>query len=83
MILYLSTGQSVLQLSVTDENRGRVMALWPMTLSGGALVGHLVSGWAARSVPIPDLMLVMAGGVGLTAAGLVWAIERMGRSERP
>jgi MFS family permease len=68
MILFLSTGQSVLQLSATDENRGRVMALWPMTLSGSAMVGHLLSGQAARQLPLPDLLLLMAAGVGLTAA---------------
>jgi MFS family permease len=66
MILFLSTGQSVLQLSVTDENRGRVMALWPMTLSGSAVIGHLFSGWLASFVPIPQLMLGMAAGVAVT-----------------
>jgi MFS family permease len=76
MILYLSTGQGVLQLGASDEARGRVMALWPMTLSGGAVIGHLLCGWAARFVPIPVLMLVMASGVGLTAVFMtVFAIH--------
>lgn len=69
MILYLSTGQSVLQLSTPSDARGRVMALWPMTLSGSSIVGNLVSGWVAdRYMSIPDLLQVMAAGVGLTAA---------------
>src|SRR5262249_6003692 len=36
LILFLSTGQSTLQLAVPDETRGRVMALWAMTLSASA-----------------------------------------------
>jgi MFS family permease len=79
MILYLSTGQSVLQLNTPNEARGRVMVLWPMTLSGSTLLGNLVFGWAAREYPIPDLLAVMAGGVGLTALvilGLVVALRR-------
>lgn len=79
MILYLSTGQSVLQLSTPDDARGRVMALWPMTLSGGAVVGHLACGWAANVWPIPHVMAGMSAGVGLTAVVvtvLAWAIPR-------
>ena len=33
LILFLSTGQSTLQLGVPDGIRGRVMALWAITLS--------------------------------------------------
>ena len=68
LILFLSTGQSAIQLSVPDAVRGRVMALWAMTLSGGAPVGHLLAGLAARYVPIPDILLVLALGVAGCAA---------------
>lgn len=64
LILFLSTGQSTLQLSVTDAVRGRVMALWAMTLSAGAPIGHLLAGFAAQRYPVPDILLVLAGGVG-------------------
>jgi MFS family permease len=79
MVLYLSTGQIVLQLSTPDDARGRVMALWPMTLSGGAVGGHLLSGWGAKVWPVPQVMGVMAIGVTLTAATVVvlaWLIPR-------
>jgi MFS family permease len=80
MILYLSTGQSVLQLNTPSEARGRVMALWPMTLSGSSIVGNLVSGWVAeRYISIPDLLFVMTAGVGLTAAvvtAVAWRTRR-------
>lgn len=79
MILYLSTGQSVLQLSTPDHARGRVMALWPMTLSGGAVGGHLLSGWAARHFPVQQVMGAMAVGVGVTALVVTVLAMRIGR----
>jgi MFS family permease len=78
MILYLSTGQSVLQLSTPDHARGRVLALWPMTLSGGAVGGHLLCGWAAKHFPIPQVFGAMGVGVGTTAAVVAvsaWALR--------
>ena len=79
MILYLSTGQGVLQLSASDDARGRVMVLWPMTLSGGAVIGHLLSGWAARNISISTLMLLMAAGVGFTAVFMTVLAIRLKR----
>jgi MFS family permease len=84
MILFLSTGQSVLQLSTPDHFRGRVMVLWPMTLSAGAIAGNLLSGWAAKrweseGWPLSSLLWVMAAGTGLTAvaaAALAWRLRR-------
>src|SRR5205085_8149143 len=46
LILFLSTGQSTLQLAVPNERRGRVMALWAMMLSASAPLGHLLAGEA-------------------------------------
>jgi MFS family permease len=71
LILYLSTGQSTLQLAVPDATRGRVMALWAMTLSASAPVGHLLAGVAAQQFPVPAVLAVMAGGVAVTAGGLL------------
>ncbi len=68
MILFLSTGQTLLQLSTPDDARGRVLALWPMTLSAGAIAGNLLCGWGAKVLPLPTLLLVMAGGTAMTAA---------------
>jgi MFS family permease len=79
MILFLSTGQSVLQLTTPDDARGRVMALWPMTLSGGTVAGNLICGWTARHLPIPQVLGIMAAGTGVTAvavAVLAWRIHR-------
>ncbi len=71
LILFLATGQSAMQLSVTDETRGRVMALWAMTLSASAPVGHLVAGASATIWPVRDVFVGMAAGAGTVAAGML------------
>jgi MFS family permease len=74
LILFLSTGQSAMQLSVPDDRRGRVMALWAMTLSASAPVGHLAAGAAVTAFPVREVLAGMAAGAGLVAvavAGLV------------
>lgn len=71
LILYLSTGQSTLQLNAPDAARGRVMALWAMTLSASAPLGHLVAGRCAQSWPVPTVLTVMFLGAAASAAGIV------------
>ena len=71
LILFLSTGQSTLQLGVPDGIRGRVMALWAITLSASAPIGHLLAGQAAEAVGLELVLEVMAAGSGLVALGLV------------
>lgn len=71
LILYLSTGQSTLQLAVPDDKRGRVMALWAMTLSASAPLGHLIAGQAVTAFGVGPVLLAMAGGVAVCALVLV------------
>lgn len=71
LILYLSTGQSTLQLAVPDEKRGRVMALWAMTLSASAPLGHLLAGEGVTIVGVSPVLLGMAAGVALVTVVLV------------
>ncbi|MBN9117669.1 MAG: MFS transporter [Planctomycetes bacterium] len=68
LILYLSTGQSALQLAVPDEKRGRVMALWAMTLSASAPLGHLVVGEAVTALGVGPVLLGMGAGIVLATA---------------
>ena len=70
LILFLSTGQSALQLAVPDDRRGRVMAVWAMTLSASAPAGHLLAGQAADLVGIVPVLRGMAAGAAAVAAGL-------------
>ena len=76
LILFLSTGQSTLQLAVPDETRGRVMALWAMTLSASAPIGHLFAGQAADAFGVEVVLQGMAAGTGLVALGLALLVAR-------
>lgn len=64
MILFLSTAQSTLQLAVPDEVRGRVMAVWAMTLSASAPLGHLLAGHMITEVGVGPVLFGMAAGIG-------------------
>jgi MFS family permease len=77
LILFLSTGQSTLQLAVPDGTRGRVLALWAMTLSASAPLGHLIAGQAAESFGIEIVLVAMAAGTGCVAAGLAALSARL------
>jgi MFS family permease len=79
LILYLSTGQSTLQLAIPDEKRGRVMALWAMTLSASAPLGHLLAGEAVRVVGVAPVLLGMAVGLAIVGGmlGVMSAIQRV------
>jgi predicted MFS family arabinose efflux permease len=70
LILYLSTGQSTMQLAVPDATRGRVMALWAMTLSASAPLGHLIAGHAVATFGVVPVLTGMAAGVGAAALAL-------------
>lgn len=77
LILYLSTGQSTLQLSIPNTMRGRVMAIWAMTLSASAPIGHLIAGQAAEAFGIQVVLSVMAAGTASVACGLgLWVYRR-------
>ena len=82
MILYLATGQSALQLAVPDEKRGRVMALWAMTLSASAPLGHLIAGEAAATWGVVPVLQGMAAGVGLAAVALMASVVASRRASR-
>lgn len=64
MILFLATGQSTLQLAVPDAVRGRVMAVWAMTLSASAPLGHLIVGELVKERGVGPVLFGMAAGIG-------------------
>jgi MFS family permease len=76
LILYLSTGQSTLQLAVPDGTRGRVLALWAMTLSASAPLGHLLAGQAAGVFGIEPVLIAMAACTGAIALGMAVLFAR-------
>lgn len=68
LILFFSTSQSVVQLSADEHNRGRLMGIWAMVLSGGVPFGNLVVGPAADHWG--EGPVLRAQGIGLGTAAL-------------
>ncbi|HVD37720.1 MAG TPA: MFS transporter [Solirubrobacterales bacterium] len=68
-VTFAATINSTLQLAVTPEMRGRVMALYSVVFLGSTPIGAPLTGWLAQNYD-PRATLVLAGLSGLTAA---WA----------
>jgi MFS family permease len=68
-VTFAATINSTLQLAVSAEMRGRVMALYSVVLLGSTPIGGPLAGWLAQSYD-PRIALLLAGISGLTAA---WA----------
>ena len=86
-VTFAATINSTLQLAVSPEMRGRVMALYSVVFLGSTPIGGPLTGWLAESYD-PRVALLLAGVTGLSAA---WAAkvsfarlrERTGREARP
>lgn len=71
MILFFATGQGAMQLGASEHNRGRVMGIWLMVLSGAQPLGNLVAGPAADWLGERLILALGAAGVLGSALG-VW-----------
>lgn len=71
LILFFATGQATLQLASTDHNRGRVMGIWLMVLSGAHPLGHLLAGRLADTIGVGAVLVVQAVGIVLAATVVV------------
>ena len=69
LIIFFATCQSVVQLSAGDHNRGRVMGIWAMVMSGAIPAGNLLAFPAADHWGEP--LVLLWGGVASAAAGIV------------
>jgi predicted MFS family arabinose efflux permease len=67
LIFYFSTGQAILQLGAGDHNRGLVLGIWTMILSGAVPLGQLATGPAADRWSVPPVLAAQGLGI-LTAA---------------
>jgi MFS family permease len=68
-VTFAATINSTLQLAVSPEMRGRVMALYSVVFLGSTPIGAPLAGWLAQNYD-PRVALVLAGISGLSAA---WA----------
>jgi MFS family permease len=80
LILFFATSQAIMQLGSADHNRGRVMGIWSMLLSGAHPLGHLTAGLAADRWGVPPVLGSEALGIAAAAAAvlLVWLILKKG-----
>ncbi|HVT00086.1 MAG TPA: MFS transporter [Solirubrobacterales bacterium] len=68
-VIFVSAVNSTIQLAVSAEMRGRVMALFSIVFLGSTPIGGPLTGWLAEAYD-PRVALVLAGISGLSAA---WA----------
>jgi len=69
MLLFFSTANTLIQTSVSDAIRGRVMGIWALVFGGLMLLGGLESGVLAQAVGVP--WTISAGALICAGAGLV------------
>ena len=86
-VTFAATINSTLQLAVSPDMRGRVMALYSVVFLGSTPIGGPLTGWLAEAYD-PRLTLVLAGISGLSAAWAARVIftrmsERAGTRSRP
>jgi hypothetical protein len=67
LILFFATGQAMMQLGAGEHNRGRIMGIWLMVLSGAAPAGHLLAGAAADALGVPQVLALAAAGIFLAS----------------
>jgi MFS family permease len=66
-VTFAATINSTLQLAVSPEMRGRVMALYSVVFLGSTPIGGPLTGWLAQTYD-PRVALLLAAASGLTAA---------------
>lgn len=78
LVMFFSTGQAMMQLGAGEHNRGQVMGIWAMVVSGAQPLGNLIAGPAADELGERFVLAVLAVllGVAATLAIVVFAIWR-------
>lgn len=72
-VALMSSANTMIQLAVTDEMRGRIMGVWSLVFIGSTPVGSLLAGLLAKYWNAPAAVMVGAGVTILTAllAGVI------------
>jgi MFS family permease len=83
LILFFATSQSVIQLSAGDHNRGRIMAIWAMTVSGAVPLGNLLASPAADRWGVPLVLVVQGMACAVTAVLLLILLRPEGEQPVP
>ena len=73
MVTVTSMFMSLMQLTVTNEMRGRVMSIYMVAFRGGMPLGSLVGGWIASMASAPTVLMINGVLMSLVA---VWFLLR-------
>jgi MFS family permease len=76
IVLYFSTSNTVLQTSVPDEMRGRLMGIWTLVFGGMMPLGSLQAGFVADFVGTPATIAIGALICALAAIGTLEVVRR-------
>jgi predicted MFS family arabinose efflux permease len=76
MLLYFSTTNTLIQLSVADGMRGRVMGIWALVFGGMMPVGGLEAGWLSHRLGVPWAVAIGAVVCGSAALATWWRVRR-------
>lgn len=71
-ITFMSTCNTVLQTSVSDEYRGRVMGVWALMFAGTSPLGNFQAGTLGEHLGLTPTVLIGASVCVLTAAWVWW-----------
>ena len=77
-VTFAATINSTLQLAVSHEMRGRVMALYSIVFLGSTPIGGPLAGWLSEAYD-PRVALLLAASAGLSAAWAARAYAASGR----
>jgi MFS family permease len=80
VVLMSATTNTIIQLSVPDQLRGRVLSVYTTVFAGSTPIGALLSGFVTGATSV-TFTLLAAGGVTLITAGA--ALPRVRHRERP
>jgi MFS family permease len=61
MMVQMASSNTVLQMIVDDDKRGRIMSFYTMAFMGMAPLGSLVAGWSSGKIGAPQTMVI--GGI--------------------
>jgi MFS family permease len=81
-VALMSVANTLLQTSVPDHMRGRVMGVWALVFAGSTPIGSFQAGALAQYLTAPTAVLIGAGATftGVMVAMLAWWRRRAGRA---
>jgi len=81
MLLYFSTTNTLIQTSVADEMRGRVMGIWALVFGGMMPLGGLEAGLLSHWLGVPRAIAIGAFVCGGAALITWWRVRRFSVNE--